>query len=77
MTDRRGESAWSQISCRALAGVLALMGGTWLLSGGVSLGSLHVPHSPLFGWLLIVMGVLTLIATVLGLRRMRRGQGQR
>ncbi len=62
----------SQMVGALTAGTIGLVVGMWVVTGGVTIGGLQIPHSPVFGSILLTAAVLFLLAWALAFRRFLR-----
>ncbi|MBU8578664.1 hypothetical protein [Brevibacterium luteolum] len=62
----------SQMVGALTAGTIGLVVGMWMVTGGVTIGGLQIPHSPVFGSILLAAAVLFLLAWALAFRRFLR-----
>lgn len=55
-----------------LAGLLMLIVGIWMLTGGVAFGALEIPQSGIFGGIAIAAGLLFLLGGCITFLRARK-----
>ncbi|GAA1730569.1 hypothetical protein [Brachybacterium phenoliresistens] len=70
-TDRERGSAYGAPSA-FLLGIVMIIVGIWLLTGGVTFGALVIDQSSFFGVVSLVAGVISLVGAAIAAIRSRR-----